>query len=484
MTANALAPEFRKYKHQEYKTLTVIGPSLYWLDNFIRQLFKRFNWKQVILIFDKTSNEAETNSQCFLIMASLKNALLTNNITVDYKLRDKDRRSNEDILVDYIGVKFSVIFLCGSPNFINDIMLAAKRLNFTNGEYVFINFDLYAHLYDDNRVLRPWLHVTNKNESLINESVEAYQSLLIVTVQFEKSLERYSNFKKNLAKFMSTQNETTGELNYFSATFYDMLHIYIQALERTLIEGHLPNDIQHVLKNLWNHDFNGITGNIAIDSLGERRTEYILYDMNPIKGIFEEVIGSTFINNNTMVLNYNEAKRPIYWSKHKTGLFFDSPKCGYDNSKCPEPLEKHTPPWVWITISMSSLMIIMLVISFISYRKLKFEAELKAMNWLIKWEDVKVELSPNNYTLVRSDSFYDDDMNEETPLKLQTSSNDTFQFINKAVLYKVCMITEIIYKIFNWKNLFFKRNLCFVKKLNKPKIEINRNLLIEVKKVS
>lgn len=39
-------------------------------------------------------------------------------------------------------------------------------------------------------------------------------------------------------------------------------------------------------------------------------------------------------------------------------------------------------------------MLIMLVIALISYRKLKFEAELKAMNWLIKWEDIRSEMQP------------------------------------------------------------------------------------------
>ena len=53
------------------------------------------------------------------------------------------------------------------------------------------------------------------------------------------------------------------------------------------------------------------------------------------------------------------------------------------------------PLWVWLTVSMGALMIFMLVIALISYRKLKFEAELKAMNWLIKWEEIRAEMIPN-----------------------------------------------------------------------------------------
>jgi hypothetical protein len=53
---------------------------------------------------------------------------------------------------------------------------------------------------------------------------------------------------------------------------------------------------------------------------------------------------------------------------------------------------------------MGILMTTMLVIAIILYRKLKFEAELKAMNWLIKWEDIRQELMhTDDIVVVRTD---------------------------------------------------------------------------------
>lgn len=49
-----------------------------------------------------------------------------------------------------------------------------------------------------------------------------------------------------------------------------------------------------------------------------------------------------------------------------------------------EPLEI----WAWVLIVMGILMLIMITIGVIAYRRAQFEAELKAMNWMIKWEDV------------------------------------------------------------------------------------------------
>jgi hypothetical protein len=85
---------------------------MYWLDKFVTKVFKRFDWKQTIFIFDKDYQEQITNSNCYLTMASLKAALLNSKITVDYKIRDKqDTRPIDVILKDYIGNKFSVIWV-------------------------------------------------------------------------------------------------------------------------------------------------------------------------------------------------------------------------------------------------------------------------------------------------------------------------------------------------------------------------------------
>lgn len=41
---------------------------------------------------------------------------------------------------------------------------------------------------------------------------------------------------------------------------------------------------------------------------------------------------------------------------------------------------------------MGILMVIIIVIGIVFYRRAKFEAALKAMNWLIKWEDVSASM--------------------------------------------------------------------------------------------
>jgi hypothetical protein len=123
-----MAQDFRKNKFTEYKTLTNVGVTMYWLDKFMISLFRRFGWRQVIFFFDKDYQEQTTNFNCYLTMASLKAALLNSQISVDYKIREKqDKRPIETLLIDYVGNRFSVVMLCGSTDFVHDTMNAAYK---------------------------------------------------------------------------------------------------------------------------------------------------------------------------------------------------------------------------------------------------------------------------------------------------------------------------------------------------------------------
>lgn len=269
-------------------------------------------------------------------MASLKTALLNANVSVDYKIRDRqDKRSVETILMDFVGIKFSVVLLCGSTDFVDAVMTAAHKLGFINGEYVFINFDLYAQMHSENRLLRPWsLTASNKNDNQTqNDSVKlAYQGLMIVTAKVQDVQGQYRAFQKRLVDYSSVfRNET--DVNFFVVSFYDAMHIFAKALDQTIRNGWDLNNVPEMLKNIWNKKFKGITGTINIDAQGDRIGEFVMHDMNPETYEFEPVI-STTLSDNDVVLEVDK-KRPIYWYKTETGVLPDSPKCGFNRAKCP-----------------------------------------------------------------------------------------------------------------------------------------------------
>ena len=216
ITVGALAQDFRKNKFSEYKTLTNIGPTMFWLDKFVTKVFKHFGWKQVIFIFDKDYQEQITNFNCYLTMASLKAALLNSKVTVDYKIRDKqDSRPVETILIDYVGNKFSVVLLCGSTDFVTELLIAAHKLGFSNGEYVFINFDLYALMHSEDRLLKPWNTINNKTSHNLNKTdiQKPFENLLTVTLKNYDSFENYRKFQQKLVKFNNDTFKNESDVN-------------------------------------------------------------------------------------------------------------------------------------------------------------------------------------------------------------------------------------------------------------------------------
>ena len=377
ITVSAMAQDFRRNKFKEYKTLTNIGPTMYWLDKFVDKVFKHFKWKQTIFLFDKDFQEPITNSNCYLTMASLKAQLLNTEVSVDYKIRDKqDPRPVDTLLIDYVGNKFSVILLCGSTDFVYEIMTAAERLGFMNGEYVFINFDLFAQMHSEERLFRPWKTVESKNLSnkTADSAISAYQGLLTVTLKIDdRHNGRYRAFQKRLVEYSDIfANES--EVNYFLAAFYDAMHIYINALNKTILSHENINNITAVLSHIWNKQFDGITGKVVIDKFGERMIEFVMLDLNPNTNVFEAVISSIIHNNTDVVLAYNESIRPIYWNNLKYGHFPDSPTCGYNNAKC--PIKEPLPLYTWLLIAMGILMFIMAIVVIIFYRLNKLKKKL------------------------------------------------------------------------------------------------------------
>lgn len=265
-------------------------------------------------------------------MASLKAALLNSQITVDYKIREKqDRRPVDTILIDYVGNKFSVILLCGSTHFVTDIMLAANRLGFNNGEYVFINFDLYAQMHSEDRLLRPWQLIRNKSLVEDNFTKQSFESLLTVTLKIDGQFQKFRSRLVNFSQIFTNESQ----VNYFLASFYDAMHIYIKALNISLINGYDLNNITSVLDNMWQKEFEGVTGRVVIDSSGERIGTFALYDMNPNGSEFDLVMWSKIQNFSDIELIYDPQKRPLYWKGYLHGDFPDSPKCGYNQAKCP-----------------------------------------------------------------------------------------------------------------------------------------------------
>lgn len=144
---------------------------------------------------------------------------------------------------------------------------------------------------------------------------------------------------------------------------------------------------------MWNTSFRGITGNVSIDVNGDRLSDYSLLDMNPNNSEFEIVANYFHSSEKNSGLTFVEGKK-IHWPfRPDNSPPSDRPLCGFDNSLCPE---NSTTLFAILSLVLSFVVIIMGVVSFMSYRHYRLEAEINSMTWKIYWNQVIPVSAANN----------------------------------------------------------------------------------------
>ncbi|VDK64773.1 unnamed protein product [Onchocerca ochengi] len=257
-------------------------------------------------------------------------------------------------------------------------MLAAYDLGMaTSGEYVFINIDVSTGSHAE----RPWLR-SNDTTSRENEKAKkAYQALKTISLR-RSDLDEYKNFEsrvKERAEKKYNYSAKMGkeyEMNNFISAFYDALLLYAIALNETITEGLDPRNGQNITSKMWSRTFVGITGNVSIDENGDRYSDYSLLDLDPQQDKFVEVAYYSGASNELKQVT------EFHWVGGSPPK--DSPICGWDHSKCPEGY-----PFYVYLLSGSTVFILILMSGFIYFwRRYRLEAELAAMSWKIRWEDL------------------------------------------------------------------------------------------------
>lgn len=141
---------------------------------------------------------------------------------------------------------------------------------------------------------KPWYNSTDSKERN-DRAKNAYTALLTITAKQPQDDEyiAFSDELKELAlseyNFSFTEDEP---VSTFVTAFYDAVLLYAYALNDSIRENgedilKKPINGTQMTHLMWNRNFTGITGNVMIDSNGDRISEYTLLDMNPNNGLFE-----------------------------------------------------------------------------------------------------------------------------------------------------------------------------------------------------
>lgn len=175
------------------------------------------------------------------------------------------------------------------------------------------------------------------------------------------------------------------QISQFVSAFHDAVLLFAKALNESIKElGDeallQPLNGTRLTQLMWGTSFRGITGNVSIDTNGDRLSDYSLLDMNPNNSHFE-IVANYFHSSG---LTFVEGKR-IHWAGGRNEPPADRPECGFDNSLCPD---SSSTMFAIISLILGIIVIVMGIVSLLSYRHYKLEAEISSMTWKVNWNEV------------------------------------------------------------------------------------------------
>nr|XP_042913606.1 atrial natriuretic peptide receptor 1 [Parasteatoda tepidariorum] len=344
--------------------------------------------------------------------------------------------------------------MCASPDTVRDILLAAEELGMiSSGEYVFFSIELFTSKVESEK---PWW----KEEDTVEQNHRAkmaYEALLTVTARIPET-EEYKNFSrevKEIAKKDFQFDYGQEEVNTFVTAFHEAVLLYSIALNETLSEGYTASNGSFIIQKMWNRTFEGITGKVTIDENGDRDADYSILDMNPLTGVFEVV--ANYIGTEKQVVD--EPGKTIHWAGGRKNPPLDNPPCGFDNSKCPKRDNSNQ----LTTVVLAVVVVFLLVGSLALFRYYRREAQLASMSWKIKWDEITLTAVSKK-------------MRPGSRLSLTRLS------LTSIVSAETMPLCDLGLPSFTNTGIY-KGSVVFLKPILKSRIEINRQLLLEIKMI-
>ncbi|XP_046585125.1 atrial natriuretic peptide receptor 1-like isoform X2 [Haliotis rubra] len=465
VTAGAMARDFGLVKKRMFPMMTRVGTTFDSLVEMVMTILNRFHWTKVKLIYNPDGQAHIVDRFCHIVTDGIHHGLRTETKMGIFHHKYRKFHRKNDILenLDYeLGNNYGIVVLCASPDSVRDIMIKAHELNFDNGEYVFFNIDLFS---SKNESQRPWFRV-NDTEERNNMARQAYESVMTITLKKPTSPE-YHAFSEEVKRRASRlyKNFTYGEeeVNSFVGAFHDAVILYALALNETLQANGSVSDGTAITKRMWNRTFEGITGTVSIDANGDRNADYSLLDLNPKTNKFEVV--ANYYGSRKRYIPVPETQ--IHWAGGRRSAPPDTPRCGYDGSKCPP--EEPFPEYGIVIIVLGSLLVIVLIAVFFIYRHIRLEAELAEMNWRVRWEDILFGSPERNKKLDRQGSRRGVTRKNSY---MSTCSGDTIAHLNDSANKQLFTKTG-----------YYKGAIVAIKPIRRATITISKPLLLEVKRV-
>ncbi|KAK2186746.1 hypothetical protein NP493_190g03005 [Ridgeia piscesae] len=383
-----------------YTTLVRMGPPFNKLSYAIIDLFKFYGWERIVMISRRPVGSKHVFCDYVSRPSYCSNVPLVRSLEVQFEeegmrledwMKIYDGISDEKIeyLLDRAKQRSRIVLLCASSTDERRILLRASRRGMTDGNYVFFTID---HL-PEATVWQPW----RRNDQFDEEAKAAYQSVVHITVggvagpevdKFRdlipvKMAQPPWNYNKTL--------ESGQKGSEYSLFLFDIVYLYLLALNDTLTHGGDPRNGSLMFANAKTKTFDGATGHVVMDPNGDRHPFYWVWDLRPGADKFE--VWTEIRMTDPPGKRFRPTK-PGSWNTPDNKPPPDSPPCGFFNEFCPEDTTSRDNIIIGSTVS-GGFVIVMCLVGFMLYRRRKFEEELKrtiASLWKLTMQSIGTEL--------------------------------------------------------------------------------------------
>eukprot|EP00794_Sanderia_malayensis_P009042 gene9042-10009_t len=454
---------------KDYPTFARTYPLSKFVIPSLKALLHTFKWKTVAVISSTGSNQYQETSDEMLTK-------LKDEFTVSYKVSvPPERRYNKsaeifrDIMPEVKKKARIVIFYCDNE-VAKEGLLYATRNGMTNGSYVFILVNLDALTLSLNlKIPFKWFYsnISPKNMTQIRE---AFKFALVLG--FSPPTQAWP---VSFAKQSKQRNKAIG-VPLENIYLYDAVRVLALAMNKTLNQNKSIEDGMTVAKNIRGLSYRSIDGNeMKINEEGDAHGHFTLfgYDYRISKGKKSMIVSRVgyFKNQNgpKSGLKY-EKERQIRWFEGKVPL--GRPRCGFHGEYCikpPKPPESNVHIVVAISVSTTVIGVILLLLPIFKYRQYRLERELTSKLWKVSLADLAFvnRYSSSGSTLSLSQTSVNSLGNDSCILSLSRAGelNDTYSLNSRTSV------------------AIFKGTYVAVKEIIRKPVELNREVLLELKQM-
>uniref|UniRef100_A0A672JNU3 Atrial natriuretic peptide receptor 2 n=1 Tax=Salarias fasciatus TaxID=181472 RepID=A0A672JNU3_SALFA len=440
-------PAYGFDKRDEYRTIVRSGPSTTKLGDFANALHAHFNWtsRAVVIFHDLRQDDRPHYFLSEGIYLNLKEEM---NITVEAQPYEDDSKFYKE-LIAFMKERGRIVYICGPLETFLAIMKLFQTEIQDPENYAIFYLDVFAESLTDRKP-----HLDRRIREIREQAQMCRSSVFVITYRPPDNPE-YLDFQRRLHARAQREFGVHLEpslMDYIAGSFYDGFVLYAMALQETLAEGGAQNDGINITMRTQNRNFWGVTGLVSTDDKNARNIDVDLWAMtNQETGEYGLI---AFYNGTTKEIVWSQTEK-IHWPSGGPPL--DNPPCVFSTDD-PSCNDGHLPVLGIVAVGSGLALIIFGISSFLIYRKLKLEKELAGMLWRIRWEDLQFE-SPNKY---------------------HKRAGSRLTLSQRGSSYGSLITAHGKYQLFA-KTGYFKGNLVAIKHVNKKRIELTRQVLLELK---